>query len=252
MKLDLSSKVLIVLALFAVTACAVPGSYVNSRVNGVDKTYRYDEGGKKVLVYEVDRMGNLIVYDPNDKQAQQRMSGRKWAEKADAAAAARMEKIKQAPKRKANDPISVNLRPIDDSQIEMTEKQKKDMYDYFRKQFENDPVIRLTAAQRTDRKGVRRQAVSSLKDLAGQGADVDVVIKVTSRTVYGTMNGKLASAKEMVFQASVNGKWMQDKHQAEDAGTLFDIPKATHRLSEKVKKIIMNDIGPTIPANRSL
>jgi hypothetical protein len=192
------------------------------------------------------------VHDPNDKQAQMRLSGKKWEEKADAAAAARMEKIKQAPKRKPNDPISVNFRPIDDSQIEMTEKQKKDMYDYFRKQFENDPVIRLTAEQRTDRKGVRRQAVSSLKDLVGEGADVDVVIKVTSKTVYGTMNGKLASAKEMRFEASVKSKWMEGKHQAEDAGTLFDIPKATHRLSEKVKQIIKNDIGPAIPANRHM
>ena len=252
MKPDLVTKSFIVLILLFVAACAVPGSYVNSRVNGVEKTYRYDEGGKKVLVCEVDRAGNMIVHDPNDKQVQQRLAGRKWEEKADAAAAARMEKIKQAPKRNPNDPISVNFRPIDDSQIEMTEKQKKDMYDYFRKQFENDPVIRLTAEERTDRKGVRRQAVSSLKDLAGEGADVDVVIKVTSKTVYGTIKGKLASAKEMMFQASVTGKWMRDKHQAEDAGTLFDIPKATQRLSEKVKKIIKNDIGPTIPANRHL
>jgi hypothetical protein len=251
MKLGISANGLIVFVLFAVAACAVPGSYVKSTVNGVEKTYRYDEGGKKVLVYEVDhRTGNLTVHDPNDKQAQMYMSGRKWEEKAEAAQAARLEKIKQAPKRKPNDPIFVKLMPIDGSQMKMDEKQKKDIFDYFKKQFENDPVIRITGDQKSGNE--RRKAVSALKALAKAPADVDVAIKVTNKSVYGTINGKLAEATAMVFQASINSNWLKDRHKAEDSGTLFDIPNATNRLSEKIKQIIKNDIGPTIPADRSL
>jgi hypothetical protein len=254
MKLYLSSKGLIVFALFAVAACAVPGSYVNSNVNGVEKTYRYDEGGKKVLVYEVDRTGKLIVHDPNDKRAQQAMSWRKGEQQADANQAARLEKIKQAPKRKPNDPILVNIRPIDDSEIQLTEKQKKDIYDYFRKHFENDPVIRLTAEEKSDQAGGRRNVRNALKDLGGKRnrADVDVVIKVNSASGIGGHNGKLVEVKELAFHATINGNWMRDTHTADGGSTMFDIPNATQRFSEKVKQIIKNDIGPTIPADRSL
>ncbi len=45
---------------------------------GMEKTYRYDEGGKKVLVYEVDKFGTLFVYDEDDPQAKRIMAGRKW------------------------------------------------------------------------------------------------------------------------------------------------------------------------------
>jgi hypothetical protein len=240
-----------VLFLFAFAACAVPGSYVRSTVNGVEKTYRYDEGGKKVLVYEVDRTGKLTVHDPNDKQAKMMMSGRKWEEKQEAAQVVRLEKIRQAPKRRPNDPIFVNFMPIDDSEINMNEKQKKDMYDYFRKQLANDPVIRLN--EETGGSG-KHKTGKVLKGIvtSALSTDVDLKIKVTSKTVYGTINGKLAEAKEMAFQASINSRWLKDKHTAEDAGTLFEIPRATQRLSQKIKKIIKDDIGPTIPADRSL
>jgi len=68
----------IVIMLFAFAACAVPGSYVTSRAPGMEKTYRYDEGGKKVLVYEVDKYGTLFVYDESDQRAKMMMAGRKW------------------------------------------------------------------------------------------------------------------------------------------------------------------------------
>lgn len=53
------------------------------------------------------------------------MSGRKWEEKAEAVQAARLEKIKHAPKRKPNDPIFVNFMDIDDSAFKMSDKQKR-------------------------------------------------------------------------------------------------------------------------------
>ncbi len=68
----------IVFMLFVFTACAIPGSYVTSRTPRSVKTYRYDEGGKKVLVYEIDEYDTLFVYDENDKQAKMMMAGRKW------------------------------------------------------------------------------------------------------------------------------------------------------------------------------
>lgn len=75
---DPVNVLVVVLLLFAFTACAVPGSYVTSRTPRSVKTYRYNEAGKKVLVYEIDEYDTLFVYDENDKQAKMMMTGRKW------------------------------------------------------------------------------------------------------------------------------------------------------------------------------
>lgn len=75
-----SSVYVLVFTLFVLifTSCAIPGSYVTSRTPRSVQTYRYDEGGKKVLVYEIDNYNTLFVYDENDKQAKMMMTGRKW------------------------------------------------------------------------------------------------------------------------------------------------------------------------------
>lgn len=72
------NDLVLTLVLLASAACAVPGSYVTTRAPGMEKTYRYDEGGKKVLVYEVDKYDTLFVYDENDRRARMMMTGRKW------------------------------------------------------------------------------------------------------------------------------------------------------------------------------
>ena len=244
---------LIVFVLLALSACLMqPGSYSRTTSNGSEKMYRYEEGGKKTLVYEVDAAGKLTVYDPNDKQARQRLEQQKREQQADQANAARMEKIKQAPKRKQNDPILVNFRPIE-AEVELSDKQKKDMYDYIRKQLENDPVIRLAGKDKA-KSGEMRQLMGALKGGSRKApdSDVDLVIKVSTKTVYGTIKGKLAEAKAMVFKATMTGNWLPATQTAEEAGTLFELPEATRKLSEKIKKAIKEEIGTTIPADRSL
>lgn len=246
---------LIVPVLLALIACAMPpGSYSKTTVNGAEKTYRYEEGGGKTLVYEVDRNGKLIVYDPNDKQAQQRLGLQKHEQQAEQKQAARMERIRQAPKRKQGDPIFVSFQPIE-SEIEMSEKQKQDIFDFFKKNLEDDPVIRLINRPNSkSTSGKLRQAAGELKS-AGTGkpkSDVNLVITVSTTTVYGTIKGKLAEAKAMVFKAKMTGNWLPATQKAEETGTLFQLPEATRKLSEKIKKLVKEEIGPTIPADRSL
>jgi hypothetical protein len=217
----------------------------------VQKTYRYDEGGKKTLVYEFDDTGKLTVYDPNDNQAKQMLAHEKRQQQAALADAARMDKIRQAPKRKQNDPIYLYLQPVE-SEIDLTDKQKSDIFEYFRKQFENDPVIRLVSRQKG---AVGRQLLSALKGgnaQKGKDADVNVVITVSTTTVYGFVGKKVADAKALVFKARIAGNWLPAEQKAEETGTLFQLPDATRRLSDRIKQVIKQDIGPTIPADRSL
>jgi hypothetical protein len=260
MKLDLVTKSFVVLVLCFVAACAVPGSYVNSSVNGVQQTYRYDEGGKKVLVYETDRTGKLIVHDPSDKRARQMMSWQKGQQKAEAEDAARLEKIKQAPKRKPTDPIFVNIKSIDyvGDKLKLTEKDKQPIHDSIRKPFENDPIIRLLPEEQSDQAGGRPNVRSAFNELGREvggektNADVDIVVKVSYSMGIGGKKGKLVEVQEVDYLAIITGRQMRNKHEAKGGSTMLDIPGNTKRFVDRVKKVIVNDVGPTIPADRSL
>lgn len=247
----LLSYCLIVPALAALYACAVPGSYVTSRTNGVERVYRYDQGGKKVLVYEMAADGKLTVYDPNDSRAKMMLGHEQRQKEAAILNVAHIEKIRQAPKRKPNDPIYLNIEPIQD-EMGLNDKQKKDMLEYFRKQFENDPIIRLVGKSGTGTNELRKALKSLSAGSTRPDADVNLVITVSTDTVYGLRKGKLAEAKAMVFKAKITGNWIPAEQKAQEMGTLFEVPDATRKLSDKVKQLIKNEIGPTIPADRSL
>jgi hypothetical protein len=243
---------LIAFSLAVVCACAIPGSYVNSSVNGVQQTYRYDEGGKKVLVYETDRTGKLTVHDPNDKRAQQMMSWQKGQQTAEAEKAGRMEKIKQAPKRKPADPIFVHVKPIDYSAVTLTDKERKDVHDNIKKYLADDKIIRFTFEEKPDEG--KRSVKHALKDVRGKGenADVDVSIEITYEAGIGGRRGKLVEIKNLGLNATINSRWLGDTHKASAGCSLVDLSYGMKNFQERVKKVIVNDIGPTIPADRSL
>ncbi len=241
---------LIAFSLAVVCACAIPGSYATSRSGGVEKVYRYAEGGKKVLVYEVDAGGKLIVHDPNDSRAKMMQGHQKRQKEVEVANAAHIEKIRKAPKRKSSDPIYLYIKPVE-TRLKMSDKQKKDIFNYFRKQFENDRIIKLVSKPGTS-SGELRKSFRSFRRSKEPAADAHLLITVSRDTVYGLRKGKVASAEAMVFKATVTGNWIPIERKAEDKGTLFQIPAATQRLSKRIKRVIVKDIGPTIPADRSL
>lgn len=243
---------LIAFSLAVVCACAIPGSYVTSRTNGVEQVYRYDQGGKKVLVYETDQTGKLIVHDPNDKRAQQMMSWDKNLQKAEAERAARLERIKQAPKRKPTDPIFVHVKPTDYSAVTLTDKERKDLHDNIKKYLADDQIIRFTFEEKPDEG--RRSVKHALKDLRGKGdkADVDISIEIIYESGIGGHNRKLVEVKNWGLNATINNRWLGETHKASAGCSPADLSYGMKNFQERVKKVIVNDIGPTIPADRSL
>lgn len=241
---------LIAFSLAAICACAIPGSYVTSRSGRAEKVYRYDEEGKKVLVYEVDAGGKLTVHDPNDSRAKMMQGHAQRQKEVDVANAAHIEKIRKAPKRKPSDPIYLYIKPVE-TRLKMSDKQKKDIFNYFTKQFENDRIIKLVSRPGTS-SGELRKSFRSFRRSRGPAADAHLLITVSRDTVYGLRKGKVASAEAMVFKATITGNWIPIERKAEDKGTLFQIPAATQRLSKRIKRLIVKEIGPTIPADRSL
>ncbi|MGE5894483.1 MAG: hypothetical protein ACM34I_10545 [bacterium] len=238
------------------TACAIPGSYSISTINGVEKVYRYNENKQKVLIYEVDKSGKLTVYDETDPRAQQRRAQQRLEQKVEQANADRIEKIKQAPKRRPSDPIFVYLRPIElDEQLKKAEKPKGAVFDQIKKEIGNDSVIRLVGKDKV-KTGEMAQAMNALRGdslVKAPGADVEVAIRGYLKEVYGlTQQGKPGSMIAVVFEATVTSNFLPASPKVEESGNIFRNAEVTRQLGEKIKHIIKNEIGPTIPADRSL
>jgi len=241
----------------SLAACAMqPGSYSKSTMNGTERMYRYDEGGKKVLVYEVDPAGKMTVLDPNDKQVKQRQAQQRLGEQVQQANADRLEKIKQAPKRRASDPIYVNFRPMElDAKLSQVEKPKGAFFEQIKKEFANDPVIKLVGKDKM-RTGELVQALGTLRGQSSQrapSADVEVAFKGHMKEVYGlTAKGKPGSAMALVIEATITSNYLPATVKLEETGNIFQNMELTKRLGEKVKKAIKEQIGPTIPADRAI
>ena len=243
--------VLSVVAVFIIlmtAACATPGSYSTSKINGVERMYRYDANGNKILVYEVDPSGKLTVYDKNDKRAQQRMARQQ-------ATADRSEKAKLAPKRRPNDPIYVNLKPVVlGEDLKKVERPQGAVAEQVKKEFQNDPVIRLVS-QDDAKKEKKKVKVTFL----GRGsqeppkADADVTVNAYTEEVYGlTKQGKPGKMIAVVFKATITSRFVPDSYTVEESGSVFQNVEVTHRFGEKVKQTIKDRIGPVIPADRSI
>jgi hypothetical protein len=245
------------LMLVSIVACSMPaGSYSKSSLNGAEKVYRYDEGGKKVLVYEVDSSGKLTVHDENDPQAKQQMARQSMKAQAEQANADRIEKIRHAPKRRPNDPISVYLHQIElDEQLSKAERTKGAIFDQIKKEFEKDPIIRLVNKDKV-KKRKNSQTLNAL--LGGSStkaptADVEVAIRGYMKEVHGlTKDGKPGKMMALVFGATITSDFVPDSFKVEESGNIFRNVEVTHKLGDKIKQVIKNQIGPSIPADRSL
>lgn len=232
-----------------VAACAIPGSYSTSKVNGVERTYRYDANGKKVLVYDIDPTGKLTVYDKNDKRAQQRMALQQGN-------ADRAEKIKLAPKRRPNDPIYVNLQPVVlGEDLKKAERPQGAISEQVKKEFQNDTVIRLVSQDSDKDKKEKKTKMTILGRGSQQPpkADADVSVNAYTEEVYGlTKEGKPGKMIAVVFKATITSRFALDSYKVEESGNIFQNVEVTRRFGEKVKQMIKDRIGPVIPADRSL
>lgn len=242
--------------LFALSLVACGAHYSTRVVNGVKKVYYVDEEGNATLVYEVDRDGNTTVYDENDPMYKRHKA---WEEKlaaAEADDAARQERIRQAPKRRARDPIYVTLLPtrLDDA-LEKGQKEKGAVFGQLKKEFASDPVIRLVD------KGKESQELARFGRLLSgtspnQAPDADVVVEssayVRETVGFNRKTGKPGTMVAVVFEATITSNFLNASYKVEESGNIFRNAEVTRRFAEKIKKVIKTDIGPTIPKDRSL
>jgi len=238
----LSSYCIAVLCL-ALAACT--GGYYTSTVNGEKKVYRVDEQGTKTLVYETDPNGQTTIHDTQDPIAKRQVAAQEMAEQIRAKKAARLETLSAAPKRQPQDPIYVSLAPpVLDGKMQQAERSKGAVAQQIRNEFTSDPIIKLVEGSQNTTRLWKPSATPSI-------ADVEVFSKVSIKEVYGVnrQTGKPGKMVAVVFEATITSQVPPASYTVSESGHILKNVEVSKRFAKQVKQVIVEKIGPGIPAH---
>jgi len=229
--------------------------YRTSTTNGHEKVYYVDDDGNKKLVYETTKDGAITIHDESDPKAQEVMKAQELKEQSELADLQRVELIETSPKRATNDPIRVVLYDIElGPNLAEAEHSEHAIYNEVAQHFKNDNVIRLVSGKSSTSRELQ-QMTRMMKGESTKKApqsDVDVVSKAYLKEAYGIRDGKAASAIYVVFEATIICNYMPIQVSVSEEGNMFRNAEVAKKFAEKLKDAIKNEVGPTIPANRSL
>ena len=247
--------VLLAALTFAILGCGA--GYRTSTSNGHEKVYRVDDEGNKTLVYEVAKDGTVTIHDETDPRAQQVAQAKANVEKSKAADAARVEAIMGAEKRHPHDPIRVALYDIElGPKLEKAQHSDRAVAEEVLKNFESDDLIQLVTADQVKNRDLAEVVAmySGKSSKKAPPSDVNVISKAYLKEVYGINKGtgKPDSAWYVVFEATIVCNYLPAVYTVSEEGNMFQNEAVTRRFAEKIMNVIKSDIGPTIPADRSM
>jgi len=233
------------------------GGYRTSTRNGHEKVYRVEEDGSKTLVYEVAKDGTVTIHDETDPRSQQMQEAQRLQEMSLAADLERIERIKVAPKREPGAPIFIALYETElDAELEEVQHSDGAVFEEVQKHFINDNVIRLVSnsQMKASEWSQMAKALKGESTKSAPVADIEVWTTAHLEKKYGIskQTGKPGSMVVVVFEATISSNYLPDTHTITEEGNVFRNGEVARRLSEKIKYIIKNAIGPTLPADRDL
>lgn len=223
-----------------ITACS--GGYYTANINGEKKVYRVDEQGAKTLVYETDQAGNTTIHDADDPMVKKQVAAQEMAEQVSAKRAEQLEQLTAGPKRQANDPIYVTLAPpVLDDNMQRAERSKGVVAEQIRREFIGDPVIKLTDEHHN---------LSGLLKPRIRMDVVEVSPKVSLREAYGVdrKTGKRSKILAVVFEATITSQVPPATYTVSESGHVLKNVEVSKRFAKQVKQVILETIGPNIPA----
>jgi hypothetical protein len=233
------------------------GGYRTSTRNGHEKVYRVEEDGSKTLVYEIAKDGTVTIHDETDPRAQKLQEAQRRAEMSLAADAERLERIKAAPKRKPGAPILVALHKTElGPKLKESQHSEGAVFEEVYKNFRNDDVIRLVESSKMQANewGQLAKAWSGKSTKSAPAADVEVRSKgyLKEKVGINKSTGKVGSMWVVVFEATVSSNYLPNTHTVTEEGNIFRNQEVTRRLTDKIKHVIKNEIGPSLPADRNI
>lgn len=231
------------LAATCVTTLACSSGYYTAKENGETKVYRVDTQGTKTLVYETDRNGQTTIHDADDPMAKQHVAAQATMEPFNEKSVEQSELQGRVSKRQPNDPIYVSLAPpMLDEKMQQAEKSKGVVAERIRNEFVADPVIKLIEPD-LSRSGL-------LKPHQTESADVEVSSKVSLKEAYGIdqKTGKPSKVLAVVFEATITSHVPPATYNVSELGYAVRNQEVSKRFANHVKQVIVEKIGPAIPA----
>ena len=244
-----------VLLLVAFSGCGA--GYRSKNINGVKTVTYVDEKGNARDIYRIDKDGRTTIYDENDPMARQLVAQQAAAERMEQARNERLDRIKAAPKRTAKDPIYVVLFETElGENLAKAEKPKGAVYKAFRKEFENDRICKLINPKKLKGNTGREIKAFLENPLSPEStvADVSVTSRAFLEEQYGISKktGKPAQMMALVYEATVTSHFLPKTFTVRESGHILNNPEVTRKFAAKVRRIIIEEVGPTIPKNRSV
>ena len=251
-----STIVTIALSCIFLYGC-MAGGYSTSVRNGHEKVYRVEEDGSKTLVYEIAKDGTVTIHDEADPRSQQIQEAQGRAEMSRVADAERLERIKAAPKREPGAPIYVALYETElGAKLKESQHSEGAVFEEIQKNFQNDKVIQLVerSQMQASEWSQLAKAWNGKSTKSAPAADIEVRSAGYLKETVGInkQTGKVGTMWVVVFEATVSSNYLPDTRTVTEEGNIFRNQEVTRRLADKIKHVIKNEIGPMLPADRSI
>ena len=249
------ASIAIALSLFVVFGCGA--GYRTTVKNGHETVYYVDEDGNKRLIYEIAKDGTVTIHDENDPKAQELMAQQEWKAQAETLEQERIARLEEAPKRQPDDPIYVALHDVElDEKLKQAQHSDGAVNQQIRGEFDKDPIIRLVGMDSIKNNDWKKlgKALGGKSVNESPAYDVDVVSRGYLKEVYGfdKKTGKPASMVAVVFEATITCNYLPSTYTVSEEGNVLLNKQVSDRFADKIKYVIKNQIGPTIPADRDL
>ena len=159
--------------------------------------------------------------------------------------------LKNAERRKDNEPITVALhRPQIAANLKGSLNENI-MYDMVKKEFQSDPIIRLVDQNIVDasEKKTKTSMFQSDKNTFSVDADISVFVYVSYEKTLGVSKktGKVGQMVAIEFKSEVISHYMaEDKYNVEESGNIFNNVQVTKSFAKKICDLIKTK--PFIPS----
>ena len=134
--------------------------------------------------------------------------------------------------------------PVLDGKMQQVENPKGAVAQQIRNEFASDPIIKLVTGNQNTA-GPRKPRATPFS------ADVEVSSKVSIKEVYGLnrQTGKPGKMVAVVFEATITSQIPPVSYTVSESGHILQNVEVSKRFARQVRQIIVEKIGPGIPAN---
>jgi major membrane immunogen (membrane-anchored lipoprotein) len=213
-------------------------------------TIKDKDGSVATTTTVTDKDGNIVSTD--DPQARAKAAEAAGEKERYAAA------LESAPKRGPHDPITLALFQTVVSDDLRKVATKEGVFPFLRKDFANDPVIKIMDQRRVDDyakghdfktgKATRFSSFDDDPEFLPSDVYVESFAKLEEKVGINRATNKVASAPFLVYRAVIYSEYSDQTWEVKEEGFVLQNAEVTRSFVAKISDVVLNQVGATIPA----